>query len=389
LPAEVLWPALWPYDGGEETFLTRFARTLSIYIGWQFITSFFAFLAGIAGLILLFDTIELLRRSAGNESIGFGTVFGLALLKLPHTAQATLPFVIMLSMMFALFKLSRSRELLVIRSAGVSAWQFLAPPLILALALGWINLMLVDPFAANLYESYQRLEDELIRHNAPALNMGRTGLWMREAQGTEATILHAGSVRQEGGVLILGDVSVFQLNNEKLHSRFEATGGQLLEGFLKLDGAWNIQPGPTKTATYYTEYFLPTTLTANQVQDSFAAPETMSFWDLPEFIRTHRAAGFAALPHRLYWQSLLASPFLLCAMVLVASSFYLTMNFRLAAWALRGAAGIGTGFVLYFFNHFTYALGLSATLPLMLAAWAPTIVTAMFGLAYLFHREDG
>ena len=76
-------------------------------------------------------------------------------------------------------------------------------------------------------------------------------------------------------------------------------------------------------------------------------------------------------------------------MVLVASSFYLTVNTRIPGWTLRGAAGIGTGFLLYFFNHFAYALGLSATLPLALAAWAPTTATTMIGIAYLFHREDG
>jgi lipopolysaccharide export system permease protein len=76
-------------------------------------------------------------------------------------------------------------------------------------------------------------------------------------------------------------------------------------------------------------------------------------------------------------------------MVLVASAFYLTVSTRLPGWMLRGAAGVGTGFVVYFLNHFTYALGLSATLPLALAAWAPTVATTMFGVAYLFHREDG
>ena len=34
-------------------------------------------------------------------------------------------------------------------------------------------------------------------------------------------------------------------------------------------------------------------------------------------------------------------------------------------------------------------LGLSTTLPLILAAWAPTLVAGMLGLAYIFHREDG
>jgi lipopolysaccharide export system permease protein len=95
------------------------------------------------------------------------------------------------------------------------------------------------------------------------------------------------------------------------------------------------------------------------------------------------------LPHRLYWQSLLASPFMLLAMVFVAACFCLSTGTRGAAWTWRGIAGMGTGFFVYFFSRFTYALGLSSSLPLLLAAWAPATVTLLLGLSYLFHREDG
>ncbi len=370
--------------------VNRLLRILSIYVAWHVTLSFLAFIGGISSLILLFDTIELLRRTAGNDALGFGTVFGLALLKLPHTAQATLPFAVMLAMMYVLFRLSRSHELLVMRAAGISVWQFLAPPLALTLMLGAVNLAVVDPFAASLYESYQRLEDSLIRRASTSINLDRGGLWLRESQNGAVTIVRAGAMQAEGDVLNLRDLSVFKMNGEAVESRYEAPAGRLGAGVIAMSDVWEMHlNGGKATSAFHKDFWMPTTLTADKVQDSLAAPETMSFWDLPAFIRSSQAAGFSALPHRLYWQSLLASPFLLCAMVLVASAFYLTAGTKLPGWMLRGAAGLGTGFVVYFLNHFTYALGLSATLPLALAAWAPTVATTMFGLAYLFHREDG
>jgi lipopolysaccharide export system permease protein len=188
--------------------------------------------------------------------------------------------------------------------------------------------------------------------------------------------------------LFLIRVAIFETDaGENLSRRFEAAGGQLVDGFLKLDDVWHMVPG--QATQFHSEYFLPTTITLGQVQNSFEAPQTMSFWSLPAFINFSQASGFSALPHRLYWHSLLASPFMLCAMVLVAAAFYLTANVRHSNWALRGTAGLATGFLLYFFSRFTYALGLSATLPLVLAAWAPTAVAGLLGLTYLFHREDG
>jgi len=366
----------------------RFSPTLSTYIGAQFLLAFAGLLGGIGGLILLFDTIELMRRSVGIETLGFGTLFGMAVLKLPHTVQATLPFIVMMAMMYALFRLARNYELIVIRAAGISVWQFLMPPFVLAGMIGLINLAVVDPVSAAGYDMYQRMERDLILRSATTLNVGREGLWLREGQDETAKLVHAGAVRQDGDVLNLTGVSVFMTTGEaKLARRIEAEKGQLLLGAIKLDNAWDMSP--PREPEHHDEYFLPTSLTIEQVQSSFASPESMSFWELPEFIRNAKVAGFAALPHRLYWQSLIASPLLLCAMVLIASAFYLTAHARLAGWTARGIAGIGTAFLFYFFSRFTYALGLSATLPLSLAAWAPTAVAMLLGAAYLFHREDG
>jgi len=368
--------------------VNRVYPTLSIYLGRHFIVSFFSLLAVIVGLVLLFDTIELMRRSVSSATMEFGTVFNMAVLKLPHTAQATLPFVVMMAMMFVLFRLSRTHELVVIRSAGVSVWQFLMPPLALTALLGVINLAVVDPLAATMYDSYQRMDDNLIRGQGTTLDIGENGLWLRETAAGAATVVYAAAVRQDGDSLALTKISIFQTDNkERLNRRLEAASGVLVEGAFKLEKTWDIVPGTP--GAFHETYTLPTSITMSKVQDSFAAPETMSFWELPQFIRFSEAAGFSARPHKLYWYSLLASPWLLCAMVLIAASFNLTSNVKLVGWTGRGVAGLGVGFLLYFFTRFLYALGLSATLPLVLAAWAPALVSSMLGLAYLFHREDG
>ncbi len=368
--------------------MNRVHPTLSIYLGRHYIVSFFSLLAVIVGLVLLFDTVELMRRSVGAATVDFGTVFGMAVLKLPHTAQATLPFVAMMAMMFVLFRLTRNHELIVIRSAGVSVWQFLAPPLAVTAILGFFNLAVVDPMAAHMYDSYQRMDDRLIRGQSTTLDIGENGLWLRESVNGVGTIVYASSVHQERDSLELKGISIFQTDqDEKLTRRLEAAGGRLGDGAFRLDAVWDIVPGTP--ATFHDVLALPTSMTMSAVQESFAAPETMSFWQLPGFIRFSEQSGFSALPHKLYWYSLLASPWLLCAMVLIAAAFNLTANMRLIGWTQRGIAGLGVGFVLYFFTRFLYALGLSATLPLILAAWAPALVASLLGIAYLLHREDG
>src|SRR3546814_15030873 len=84
-----------------------------------------------------------------------------------------------------------------------------------------------------------------------------------------------------------------------------------------IENAW--LSAPNRTAEFVKNYRLKTDLTITKIQDSFASPEAMSFWELPEFIATLEAAGFSGHRHRLHYYTLLVYPLLLCSMVLIAA----------------------------------------------------------------------
>ncbi len=368
--------------------MNRYASALSVYLGMQFLVTLAGVLSVFLALILLFDTIELLRRTASADDAGLIMLFGLALLKAPHTIQDTLPFAVMIAVMFSLFRLTRNHELVIIRAVGVSAWQMLGPTLALAGIIGVISLTIFNPIAAGFYANYERIKDGLMRNDMTALDIGDTGFWLRENAGNEVMIVHAVNVRKNNDSLDLGGITILVAGpKSEFIRRVEAETGVLSDGAFRLKNTIEMFPG--EETQHHPEYKQRTAITLNQVQDSFAAPETMSFWDLPDFIETSRAAGFSARPHRLYFHSLIATPALLCAMVLLAASFFLTTQSRMAEWTMRGAAGVGAGFLLYFYNQFTYALGLNSTLPILIAAWAPALTAMCLGMGYLFYREDG
>ena len=51
--------------------------------------------------------------------------------------------------------------------------------------------------------------------------------------------------------------------------------------------------------------------------------------------------------------------------------------------------GVLTGFLLHFLSDVIFALGLSASIPIPLAAWTPTGVCLLLGASILLHAEDG
>ena len=78
----------------------------------------------------------------------------------------------------------------------------------------------------------------------------------------------------------------------------------------------------------------------------------------------------------------------MCAMVLIGATFSLRL-IRRGGTAYVIAAGVFTGFLLYFFSDVVFALGRSDNIPPVLAAWTPSGVAILLGSAMLLHLEDG
>ncbi|MBL4614141.1 MAG: LPS export ABC transporter permease LptG [Magnetovibrio sp.] len=365
----------------------KLSGTLSLYIGRNFLMSFLAFFFGLLTLILLLDTIELLRRASSKPDVTFFIVVQMALFKLPHMGQLLFPFAALFGGMSAFWRLSRSQELAVTRAAGISVWQFLLPVLILALLLGAFKVTAFNPLSSATLARFQAMEAVYLKGQKSVLAFSSNGLWLRQATAEGYAVVHAANLlQQDDRIELINTVTFLYQGQETFIGRVDAQRAILGDGYWRMDNAWI--NSPEAPPEHVDEFWLETDLTLTKIQDNFASPETMSFWKLPEFIQTLEDAGFSALRHRLQWHSLLATPLLMCAMVLIAATFTLRHS-RRGATTFVIASGVFSGFVLYFFSDVVYALGLSDSIPVTLAAWAPSGVAAMLGLAMLLHLEDG
>ncbi|MBM85729.1 MAG: LPS export ABC transporter permease LptG [Rhodospirillaceae bacterium] len=362
----------------------KLSATLSIYFGRQFVVWVLGTFLAIMGMVFLLDLIELLRRAADKEA-SFGIVLEMAVLKTPQMGQAIFPFAILAGGMMAFSRMTRSQELVVARSAGVSVWQFLLPALVVALFLGVLRVTVFNPIASVMSAKFEALDNRVLRNRDSALTVSPGGLWIREKTADGHSVLHARGIVGDGEAI--SDVIIFLFKGEdRFASRIDAATATLQPGFWKLEEAVFISEDGIPSIRQ--DYRLTTRLTVDNIQDSFASPTTMSFWELPRFILILENAGFTAVRHRLHWHALLASPLLLCAMVLIAATFSLRLTRQggTLAWA---CAGLFFGFFYYFMSDVVFALGLSSRIPEVLAAWTPATVTTLLGAASLLHLEDG
>ena len=367
------------------------AATLSLYVARQFAAAVLSMLAALSGLVSLFDFIELLRRSATKPDATFGLVVQIAALRLPYISMEILPFAVLLGGIIAFWRLTRSSELIVARAAGVSAWQFLSAPVACALLLGAVATGVVSPLSSVMLGRAESLDTTYLKTGGGPLALAGGQLWLRQSdRGLDpagVAIMHADSVVLHRGELKATGVSVFRLSAaDRELQRVEATNASLVRGAWVLRDARTMAPDhlPDPVGTMR----LPTDLTVNRVQESFASPDTLSVWALPGFIALLDRSGFSAIRHRLHFQELLALPLLAGTMTLVAAGFSMRATRRGGVAQMIGS-GVVAGFLLFVVSKVTEEFGQSGTLPAVLAAWAPALAGMMLAVSLLLHLEDG
>ncbi len=367
------------------------AVTLSIYISRQFMIATVGMILALSGLVSMFDFIELLRRSASWPDATFGLVSEIAALRLPYIAMEILPFAILLGGILCFWRLTRSSELIVARAAGISAWEFLAAPTICAMLLGVVATAGISPVSSVMLARAEALDNAYLKNGGGPLALNGGELWLRQAdraltpQGV--AIIHAHGVELHGRQLSARDLSVFRLDaGDHLITRIEAARATLQQGSWALENARSIRPDQLPEPPHLVS--LPTDLTVGRVQDSFASPDTLSVWTLPDFIGLLDRSGFSSIRHRLHFQALLALPLLTATMALVSAGFSMRPARRGGVARMIGG-GVATGFALFMVSKVAAEFGQSGAIPVVLAAWAPALSGMMLALALLLHTEDG
>jgi lipopolysaccharide export system permease protein len=125
------------------------AGTLSRYFGWRFLSAVLAVFAGTLALTAMIDFLELLRRTGDIKDVSGLFIAKITFLRVPFITERVLPFAVLVGAMFCYLNLSRRLELAVARAAGISAWQFIAPAIVIALLIGVATTTVYNPISAS------------------------------------------------------------------------------------------------------------------------------------------------------------------------------------------------------------------------------------------------
>ena len=361
---------------------------LSRYLAREYIISLFGLLLILLSIVYLLDTVEILRRAGKRDDIivPLTLILQMGFLKLPEATQVILPFAILFSGMYTFWSLTRRYELAVIRSAGLSVWQFLFPILGVSFLCGVIYICLIHPLGALFLGRFEQLETRYLGGQNNLVSVFQDGFWIRERENESGQILLNAQKIQLRDWSFRNVMGLAFSNTGRMVSRLDARRAALKDGYWHFEDVHITQDGLPDE--YRKTYQLRTTLTREDIEESFASPETIPFWQIPSFIRILEATGFNSTRLQVHFHYLLALPLMFSAMILLAAVISLRPP-RSRQNLIMTCVGVGLSVVIFFMSSYLQALGSSQQMSPVLAAWSPALITFLLGLSAILTLEDG
>ncbi len=359
------------------------------YFARRFLLSFLAVFGIFFAMLWSLDLIDQVRRF-GAVDASLRQIVGLTFLNVPQAIYRILPLIMIIASIALFLALARSSEMVVTRAAGRSALRALWAPVAVALVIGFLAVGLFNPIVAATSKQYEA-RSATLTGEARVMALSENGIWLRQGNDLGQSVIHAKLANLDGTVL--NDVTFITFAPDGTpEQRIEAVRAELTAGAWLMTGVkvWPLSASrnPEAGAVIHPVFEIPSTLTPEQIRDSFGTPSSIPIWELPGFIQRLQAAGFTARRHQVYFQGELASPVFLVAMVLIAAGFTLRHQ-RGGRTGLMVLGAILLSFGVYFLRNFAQILGETGQIPAILAAWAPPVAAIGLSLGLLLHMEDG
>lgn len=338
----------------------------------------------VMGLLFVFDFIEIARISA-SRNIGLDKILLMSLNKTPVHIQKVFGFLVMLSAMITVMKLSKQSELIAMRAAGFSVYKLLTPMLIVGFLVGVIFTSAINPITARLVTHYQKMEAIYLKGNPSLLSVSKTGLWMKQidSRGVESIIhaLRINKIDQQ-----LHEVTFYFINDDTgFVKRIDAEYAVLQPNEWSLHNA-NITSEDSMNQKHELVK-IETPITFERIQESLIPPESLSFWQLSSFINVAESSGLSVMKHKLYFYKLLIAPIFFLSMILLGTSFSLTHH-RMGKINMMICGALASGFIIYFLSDIIMAFAISGTVPIWLSTIAPSAFAFGIGALLILQTEE-
>lgn len=348
---------------------------LNRYIALTWLRLFSLCLGSFVAIYLVLDMMDKIPRfiRAGGA---LGDILLFFVCKLPEMVGQAASFSILMTTLLTLSQLSRSSEVIAMRSCGISLLRISLPMLTLGMAASVLLLFNAELVVPKSYERMDYIERVAIKKQNVNAFFKRNNIWFR----SDTLILQAQMFEPQARILKGVIIWTMDATMNPIR-RIDADTAEFHDNHWKLiKPVWkDFSQGHGFSVRTPASMDLALNLKIDDLRVLDNNADNLSFNKLRDYADSLQKGGYQAYRYLTMMHAKLANPFAAFVMVILGVPFALR-NSRSGGVALGIGASIGIGFAYFVVNAVLLSYGRSGVLSPLVAAWGANIIFALSGI---------
>ncbi|MDC3067793.1 LptF/LptG family permease [Paracoccaceae bacterium] len=350
-------------------------------------------------VISIFTVLFFILLIDGSDQLNFFSINGLDIddavlnifLRVPMLTMEAMGLIIMLSCILTFSWLSSSNEITILKASGKSAFRILFPLIMIIFVLGLLSTFIGGPLVSASMRASDTILERFNLTNKNSFSVSDNDIWLKDTNDDIDMVIKASQMNATATIFY--DLIFFEFyNREELNRKIEATKAILKEGYWELSNVRvsknDLSCCEGTTDEKINQLDIPTSLTNEQITDSFADPRVISIYSLKEFISRLETSGYTATRHKLFFLTELSRPFFFTAMLLISGMFLIGSESKFPR-SVNIFFCLFLGFILFSIQKIFESFALTEQIPLALVAFGPSICAILIFMGIFLHIEDG
>lgn len=360
------------------------------YLSKEFFKSFGVVFLVFFSLSLLINFVEEITFFKDKEIQNFTLFISyLSISKTPNTIIELFIFIILFTGIIFFVKLQKSNEINTIMLSGISKTIPILVPGLISFFLGVFILFVFSPISSTSLKFYEETK-RLFSSNDNLVVINDNGLWFKENLENGYNIIRANKILNNDFTK-LTNVTIYNLDKSfNFIKRLDS------DEIIIKNKNWmmfntkvlnNQTDFSLKDNNYSSDTEFVSTININNLKKFFSNANTVSFWEIGDNIKVLNERGYSADELKVKLHKYLSLPIFLLAMILVSTIFTISINKEYNT-LMYLFFGIIIGFIIYFFNDLSIAVGLANKLPLIMSVWSPVIIIMFLSIINLMRINE-
>lgn len=364
-----------------------FAKRINIYLLKEFIKIFLLMLFSIFLLVFIIDFLEF-SQNIHKYSIPPIDAIKIVLYRVPSMIEGFLQFIILLSIVFTITKISIKSELTILYTNGFSSWKILKLYSVFIFIFGLVVIFFLNFLFSNLLKQSSIIENAYTKKENRYFVESKNGIWFKQNYDNNEILIRASKVYVNE--LIFKDVIfLFFDKDDNYIKRYDVDEVNLSDEYFILKNIHIYEKN--KKIKYEKTMLLETNISRNfmkkLIQNKYEDVDLIPIFLLPSLIRDFSNLGFDVHKFIVREHNLLLTPFLYVLMVFVAVLFS-NNNSRNTNYFNVFFITICYGVVFFILQNILFELGSSNKINFFISTWGFLLFSFLIIFMFLIKKIE-